>query len=198
MDFEKIKKMFKNDDGKNKNTGTLIILILIGVLLIIGSNFFKNQTTENTSAVQQSNANNQSNTDDSTKVYEEQLQNQLKKTLENIQGVGKVDVMIYFGSGEEEVPAVNVNDSTNNIEENDNNGGKRNTTEKNNSSTVVITNNGDKNEPLILKTYKPQITGVCIVAEGAGDKYIKLQLTEAVINLFNVPVDKVNVYAMKK
>lgn len=198
MDFEKIKKMFKNDDGKNKNTGTLIILILIGVLLIIGSNFFKNQTTENTSAVQQSNANNQSNTDDSTKVYEEQLQNQLKKTLENIQGVGKVDVMIYFGSGEEEVPAVNVNDSTNTIEENDNNGGKRNTTEKNNSSTVVITNNGDKNEPLILKTYKPQITGVCIVAEGAGDKYIKLQLTEAVINLFNVPVDKVNVYAMKK
>lgn len=198
MDFEKIKKIFKNDDGKNKNTGTLIILILIGVLLIIGSNFFKNQTTENTSAVQQSNANNQSNTDDSTKVYEEQLQNQLKKTLENIQGVGKVDVMIYFGSGEEEVPAVNVNDSTNTIEENDNSGGKRNTTEKNNSSTVVITNNGDKNEPLILKTYKPQITGVCIVAEGAGDKYIKLQLTEAVINLFNVPVDKVNVYAMKK
>lgn len=198
MDFEKIKKVFKNDDGKNKNTGTLIILILIGVLLIIGSNFFKNQTTENTSAVQQSNANNQNNTDDSTKVYEEQLQNQLKKTLENIQGVGKVDVMIYFGSGEEEVPAVNVNDSTNTIEENDNSGGKRNTTEKNNSSTVVITNNGDKNEPLILKTYKPQITGVCIVAEGAGDKYIKLQLTEAVINLFNVPVDKVNVYAMKK
>ena len=70
MDFEKIKKIFKNNNDKNdknKNIGTLIILILIGVLLIIGSNFFKGQTSAANTAIKQSSENSQSNTANRTK-----------------------------------------------------------------------------------------------------------------------------------
>ena len=51
-----------------------------------------------------------------------------------------------------------------------------------------LRNDGNKNEPLIVKTYKPKITGVCIVAEGAEEKITELRITKAVLNLFNLPV----------
>lgn len=198
--LEKLKNYFKN--GKNKNIGTLIILILIGVLLLIASTAFKGTGTSTTLAQTSKSNNSQSQAQDITSdqitTYERQLENNLQRTLENIQGVGKVDVMIYFEGGEELVPAVNDNGSTSDIEEKDNSGGTRSTNQKTNGSTVVITTEGDVSKPLILKTYEPRITGVCVVAEGANDDIISLKLTQAVVNLFNLPINKVNVYPMKK
>ena len=136
--------------------------------------------------------------DKSSDDYETAVQDRLKETLEKVDGVGKVEVMVSFESGEEQVPAVNINDSTSVAEEKDTQGGTRNTTQKNDGSTVVITNQGDKSEPLIVKTYKPKVSGVCVVAEGAEDKITELRISKAVINLFNIPENKVNVYPMKK
>ncbi|SQB91495.1 stage III sporulation protein AG [Clostridium tetanomorphum] len=63
---------------------------------------------------------------------------------------------------------------------------------------MVITNNGDKTQPLIVKKNKPKVTGVFIVAEGAENKVTEYRIKKAVINLFNIPDNKVNVYPMKK
>jgi stage III sporulation protein AG len=137
-------------------------------------------------------------TDKAAADYETEVQDKLKETLEKIDGVGKVDVMVSFESGEEQVPAVNVNDSTSTTQEKDTEGGTRSTTQKNDGSTVVITNQGDKSEPLIVKTYKPKVSGVCVVAEGAENKVTELRISKAVVNLFNISQNKVNVYPMKK
>ena len=51
--------------------------------------------------------------------------------------------MIYFESGEESVPAVNINDSESLTVENDTGGGKRNITQENDGRTVVMSNNGN-------------------------------------------------------
>lgn len=196
--FEKYKNYFKN--GKNKNVGTLIILILIGILLVIASTAFKGTSATSAQTSKTANAQNQSQdtTSDQVDAYEKQLENSLQQTLASIQGVGKVNVMIYFESGEELVPATNDNDSTSDIQEKDTSGGTRTTNQKTNGSTVVTINEGDTNKALILKTYEPKITGICVVAEGADDNVIAMKLTQAVINLFNLPIDKVNVYPMKK
>ncbi len=79
----------------------------------------------------------------------EKLKSKLKTTLEKIDGVGKVEVMITFESGEEKVPAVNINNSTNKSVEKDTEGGTRNTTQENEGSSVVITNNGIKHNLLL-------------------------------------------------
>ncbi len=129
--------------------------------------------------------------------YEKETQNKLKATLEKIDGVGKVEVMITFESGEEKVPAVNINNSTNKSVEKDTEGGTRNTTQENEGSSVVVTNDGDKTQPLIVKEYKPKITGVCIVAEGAENNITKLRISKAVVDLFSLAENKVNVYPMK-
>ncbi|MGV8982388.1 stage III sporulation protein AG [Clostridium sp.] len=191
------KKSNSNSKKSDKLLGNLVLLILVAVVIVLGSSFFKTPKTVTTVADQPQNdklavENNITGLTD----YESQLENKLRLTLEKIKGVGKVQLMIYFESGEESVPAVNINDSESLTVENDTGGGKRNTTQKNDGRTVVMSNNGSANEPLIVKTVKPTITGVCVVAEGSVEKVTELRIRQAVINLFNLPENKVNVYPM--
>ena len=191
----------KNKIGNNKKSdkllGNLILMILVAVVIVLGTSFFKNNrsTTAALAETEKDKVLAQTNISGLTD-YESQLENKLKSTLEEIQGVGRVQLMIYFESGEESVPAVNINDSESLTVENDTGGGKRNITQKNDGRTVVMSNNGDTNEPLIVKKYKPIITGVCVVAEGSNEKVTELRIRQAVINLFNLPENKVNVYPM--
>jgi len=205
-----LKELFNNKKVSNdkKNIFNLAVLFLVGVLIIVTISFFKNYNNEssvNTSKSlndDSSNSNNQQSSTSSkqskTEDYEKSMQEDLKNTLEKMDGVGKVEVMISFESGEESVPAVNITDSTNNTEEKDTEGGTRNTTQKNNGSTVVVTNDGSKSQPLIVKTYNPKVSGVCVVAEGAENKITELRISKAITDLFGISEDKVNVYPMKK
>ena len=205
---EYIKSKLNNDNSKNDKTkksdkliGNLVLMILVAVVIVLASSFFKSPkvttTTTALNVAQEDKLTKESNSPE-LNDYEAQLESKLKSTLEGIQGVGKVQLMIYFASGEESVPAVNVNDSKSLTVENDTTGGKRNITQDNNGSTVVMSNNGDKNEPLIVKKYKPTITGVCVVAQGSSEKITELRIRQAVVNLFNLPENKVNVYPMNK
>lgn len=202
MNFKKLIDYFK-DEKKKKNAFTNIVITgLIGILIVIVASFFN--STESFSASednkkQETKSQSQSQSDsESIENYESNVENKLKNTLEQMDGVGKVQIMMYFASGEEQVPAFNVNKSTSVINETDNSGGKRTTTQDSDGDTVVMSKDGDKESPLILKKYKPKVTGVCIVAEGAENDSIKLSITNAVVDLFGISADKVDVYPMKK
>lgn len=205
MNINKLIKEFMERlrKGSPKETASnVVILFLIAVLIFIVFSFFSSdgsKTTVNSNLSSTEQKNNASTVQQgSSTEYEKQLNTELKSILEQIQGVGRVSVMIYFDSGEEQVPALNTNNSTTSTTESDNEGGKRQNTQKNDGTTVVITNDGSKSEPLIIKTNKPKITGVCVVAEGAEDKVIALSISKAVVNLFEIPDNKVTVYPMKK
>lgn len=187
--FEKISKI----KMEKKALSNLLILFLTGLLILITLNFLTG-----TSEFGNDKKDNKSSDLKSVNDYEALVQTKLKETLENIEGVGKVEVMVSFECGEEQVPALNVTDSTNNTQEKDTEGGTRSTTQNNNGTSVVITNSGSSSEPLIIKTYKPKVIGVCVVAEGADNNLTELRISKAVINLFNISEDKVNVYPMKK
>ncbi|RXM57177.1 stage III sporulation protein AG [Clostridium tetani] len=199
--LEKIKEDFEKKGSKNIKAN-LLIVFLIGVLILVTSSFFKSSGTigkeeaEGNKEIEE--VQGEVSIKDINRNKEKQLGIELKQILEKTEGIGNVDVMLYFSEGEEQVPAFNINDSTNSTEETDNEGGRRKTTQKNNGNTVVTTNKGEKTEPLILKTKKPEITGVLIVAEGAENKLTEYRIKKAVINLFNIPENKVNVYPMKK
>lgn len=196
MDLKKILEKFISKDKKS-NLINLTIIALIAILIVIGTNIFKSTGSAETNETSSKNQQVQKATS-SPDDYEATLEKKLKTTLEQIQGVGRVDVMITFESGEEQVPAINVNDSTSTTEEKDGSGGTRTNTQKTNGSTIVVTNDGSKNEPLIVKTYKPKVVGVCVVAEGADNKITEYNISKAVVKLFNLSMDKVNVYPMKK
>lgn len=198
--FEKIKSETKEKIFGNKIIANFLIVFLVGILILVASSFFKSTGNSGKSLsvnsnpeIKEENIQNNKNSEE-----EEDLKFDLKNILQQTEGVGRVEVMIYFESGEEQVPAFNVNDSTNLTEEVDNEGGTRKTTQKNNGTSVVITNDGNQTKPLIIKKNKPKITGVLVVAEGAENKVTEYRIRKAVTNLFNIPDNKVNVYPMKK
>lgn len=204
--YKELKKIFSTEEtneakkSRNKLPNLLIgclSIILVCILVVLSTDMFKSTSTaqiNNQSKLSQDNVSISSNSQD----YEVAAENELKVLLENIDGVGRVKVMLTIDGSEEQVPAVNINDSKSNTKEKDNTGGTRETTQDNNGSTIVITNDGTKSQPLIVKTNKPKILGVCVVADGAKEKYIQLEITQAVTRLFNITPEKVSVYPMKK
>ena len=130
--------------------------------------------------------------------YEEKQEKELSEILAKMDGVGDVEVMMYFESGEVKVPAVDESTQTSTTKEDDSQGGTRLTEQETNGSNIVMGNNGGGNEPFILQTYKPPVTGVYIVAEGAENTKIKYDIQVAVSTLYDVSLDKINVYPMKK
>lgn len=203
---KELKKIFNvpesNEVKKNKNKLPNVVIgcltvILVCILIILSTDIFKSTSTVKINAqekVPQENATSSTSYHD----YEVATQNELKALLENIDGVGRVNVMLNIDGSEEQVPALNVTDSKSNTKERDTSGGTRDTVQDNNGSTVVITNDGSKSLPLIIKTNKPKVIGVIVVAEGAKEKYIQLQISQAVTRLFNITPEKVSVYPMKK
>ncbi|MFX0548933.1 stage III sporulation protein AG [Hathewaya histolytica] len=223
--MEKIKKKFKDilnneskerkEDTKSKikknSYGNLIILVLIGSLFVIGGNLLSkqskniavmNRVKEDDKTQKESETNIRTSGDYKSEIdlkeYSENLNNKLKNILGLIDGVGKVDSLIYFDGGEEYVPATNINNSISKTEETDTSGGKRKIDQNNDGKTIVTFNDGNSTKPLIKNKKNPKITGVCIVAEGADNKVTELRIVEAVVNLFNLPDKKVQVYPMKR
>lgn len=186
----------------------LVIVFLVGVLLlIVGSMFTKNDGpksgdsgTANVVAIggEEAQKNAETTTSAVNKAYKEKMQEELVGLLGKIEGVGKVDSMIYFESGQEQVPVFNEETSTSVTNEKDNGGGQREITQKNGGSTVVMENKENSQQPFITKVNNPTITGICIVAEGADDSVTELRIRQAVTKLFGLSDDKVQVYPMKK
>lgn len=122
-------------------------------------------------------------------AYRQELEQQLGELLMEIQGVGKVRVMLCLGSGPESVPAINMQSSQKTTEEKDSSGGTRLTKEETQSSNLVTSSN----QLLLLQEKLPPIIGVVIVAQGAEKADIRLELTRAVQIICDVPAHSVQV-----
>lgn len=193
----------------DKKVSTLASGILVLVFLLIAVNIFApkfSQSTKTTSLTSGNNGSNNVNIDDetakanekTTEQYEADQKKNLISILKKIDGVGSVDVSISYEAGEVKVPAYDTTNQTTTTEETDSSGGKRVSNQKNDGSTVVMTQDTQNGkEPVILQTYKPKVTGVLVVAEGARNSKTKADIEKAVTGLYNITANKVNVYPMK-
>lgn len=203
--INKIMSSFKEsilskDKSKNKLIeNSLIVLIIGAIILIAASSFYKDKVDMT--------KNNQNNFDNSVEVvsrnnladYDSDMEKKLASILSKIDGVGKVDVMITYISGNEIVPAYEVKESENSSIEKDSEGGTREVTQYDRETKVVYedNNNGDK-KPVILKNIYPEIKGVVVVAEGADKPGIKGKLIKAVEVLTGVPVHRIQILERAK
>lgn len=198
MDINKITELLNKLMNK-KNMSNIIILFLIGVLLLIVCDFFKG-SSQGYSAASNNNqdklasaAKTEGSDLDSSEV---KLESELKNILSGIKGVGKVEVMIHFASGEEIVPAINSSNGKSTTTETDNQGGKRETSQDNDSATIVMNSENGENKPVITKRLTPAISGIVIVAQGADNDDVKDNITSAVSSLFGIPNYQVCVFSM--
>lgn len=203
MDKDKLKKELTKILGQ-KSLKNLIAVCLVLAFILIATNVLSPNSKSlsnnklSSTTVQENVDNSEVTNKEDEKNYEEKQKTDLKNILKKMNGVGDVEVMMSFENGEEKVPAYDKSTQKSTTEETDNQGGKRVNNQNTDGSTIVMTTSDGNNEPFILKTYKPKIIGVIILAEGAENSKTKYEIEQAVSKLYNLSLDKVNVYSMKK
>lgn len=203
MDKDKLKKEISKILGQ-KSLKNLIAVCLFLAFILVAMNVLSPSSKSlsnnklSSAAVQENEENPAITNEEDEKDYEEKQKMDLKNILKKMNGVGDVEVMMSFENGEEKVPAYDKSTQKSTTEETDNQGGKRVNNQNTDGSTIVMTTSDGNNEPFILKTYKPKIIGVIILAEGAENSKTKYEIEQAVSKLYNLSLDKVNVYSMKK
>lgn len=177
---------FKKLDSKKKIQYVAILLIAIIILTIYFSSF-KSGAEENTPPAQTQKTS-MTGSDDS-------IEARLEEALSNIEGAGRVRVMITYESSAEIVPAISVDRQTSSTTDIGENGTSTINTENTQSDVVTINGSGGSSA-LVLKENSPKIMGVLVIAQGADDIGVKLDLLKAVQTVLNVSPDRVDVYKM--
>ena len=173
----------------------LFVLILIGVFFMLIGNLFN--TNPKTEVLDSSNSNKQQQSEISSSG-EEKLARKLEEVLSQIAGVGSVSVNITLESGPEYIYARDDDNSTKEIIETDKSGGTRETKQQQQRSQIVVLNQGGTSEAVIKRKVQPQIKGVLVVAEGAGNSQIKANLIAAVKVGLGIESYKIKVLAKER
>ncbi|MBE5966331.1 MAG: stage III sporulation protein AG [Lachnospiraceae bacterium] len=180
----------------------LVMLFMAGILLILlsfpnmfGSKESKKETPQNNNQPAQ-NDTNMTSYDSNTYIAE--MESKLEGILRKVSGVGEVKVMITLKSSKEQVPLKDRPFTQEGVNEVDREGGSRiNNSVQREESTILVANENGNEEPYIIKEIEPEVEGVCIIAEGADDAKVIMDIMDAAEVLFDVPAHKVKVMKMK-
>lgn len=106
----------------------------------------------------------------------------LTEILSQIQGAGKVKVLLTMASGERTVyQSDQTSDSSGRV----------------NTETVLVTD-GDRNQKgVVQKILAPEYRGAIVLCQGAGDSGVRLAIVEAVSDATGLSTDRISVLKMK-
>lgn len=162
MDFRELKQRLSTFAGKYKYAA---LILLLGVLLMNFPTPPNYENKQETNAVPQ----------------QLQLDDKLSLTLSQIEGAGKVCVLLSEAEGE------CILYQTNETLQND----------SSRLETVVITDSSRTQQGLIMQKNPPKYQGAIVICQGAKNASVKLAVTEAVANITGLTFDHISVLSMK-
>jgi len=169
-----------------QNKSKWLMLLLVGLLLIV----IAIPTTEKSEKYHME----KQNDSEVSVSYENRLEERLKHILEQVDGVGAVEVMITLKSTGQKVVEKDLQLDQQILDEEDSTGGSRSTKEESSTNTSVFeeTSDGSLN-PYVSKEYMPEVEGVLIIAQGGDDPVVIRDITEAVQALFHLDAHKIKI-----
>ncbi len=180
--------------GNKKIIENLVLFLILFIIVIVVINGFGKQKSDSMHS--------QNITgpiiETVSKNSEDTLEEKMEKILSLIDGAGKVNVLITYSNGMEQIPMYDIKQNTTNIEEVDSAGATRKTEEINKENNIIFNENGNSKTPVIKQTINPKIIGVIVVAEGAGNINVRENLIKAVEATLDVSAHRVQVFSRKK
>lgn len=161
---------------KDKLTGFIkkyryaVLVLLIGVGLMLIPMKTEQKKTETVSLPSEN--------------YEQRLSEDLSKILSQIEGAGKVQVLLTISESEKTVFQTNINEAK----------GETGTSKW---DTVIITDADRNQSGMIQQVISPVYQGAIIVCQGAEKASVRLAIVEAVSNITGLGADKISVEKMK-
>lgn len=126
--------------------------------------------------------------------YAKQMERRLKQILGDMDGVGKVEVMITLKDEGEQLVEKDTSRNSQNTQEGSGETTRTNTQHQSQEETVY--SSGNNGEPFVAKEVAPCVEGVLVVAEGGGNSQVAKNISDAVLALFPVEVHKIKVVKM--
>lgn len=130
--------------------------------------------------------------------YEQAYEAELREILTKIVGVGEVEVMVTIDSTEELQVEKNLKDTQQVTNEKATDGGTRSVTDVTRSTEAVTMSQAGEEGPLVVKTTKPKVRGVVVVAKGAENATVKKLISDAVERGLDVPPHRISVVPRKQ
>lgn len=204
--IHRLKQMWNSggDGGKKKVSPLqkMVLIFLVGLAIMILASYVQveKQTTAETPASPEPQPEPAFASPDrnySIEDIENMYETELKEMLETVVGVGEVEVMVNLDSTDEVVIAMNRNHSTQTTKETDKNSGTRNISEESLDEQVVLIQENKGDQPVVIKTVKPKVRGVLVVAKGAEHMQVKAWIAEAVQRVLDVPPHKISILPKK-
>ena len=121
------------------------------------------------------------------------FQQSVADSLAQIEGAGRVEVLLSLEAGEESVYASDVSQSSQST------GGSSDSTSETYQSTMSILSDGSYGETLVLiKSKYPTFRGAVILCEGADSDTVRLQIVQAVSALCGISSDHISISKLKQ
>ena len=176
FNLQKIGELLK----KSKIGIAPFIVLFAGIgILLLPNMFSRSAQTQNSKETQRHNGS-ISFIDDIT-AYTNNLEQRLSLHLSEIDGVGRISVMITIDTNWE----IEYNKDIKKIIEGDKN--------DYNEQTVLIQDSARNEIPLIKREISPRIRGAAIVCDGADNPLVEAKIIETVKTVLGIPVNRISV-----
>lgn len=130
-------------------------------------------------------------------AYISQLENKLEKTIQAMEGVGEVEVMITLKNNGEKILEKDLSYESNLESLQEDGKTEEKNVIKNNPETVLVETSGDTS-PIVVSEKYPEIEGVLVVCQGGNNADVEVHIKEAVQALFSVDAHKIVVCKRKQ
>lgn len=194
--MENITDFFKNKSWQKWDKSQWTIVVLAGVLLMILAIPVDDGKKAGKMAKAQTQAEKQAETSGEELDYAETMEIKLEETLAKIDGAGRVEVMITLEDTGESVvekdDSLEISDSS----ETDSAGGTGREKQSKSSENTVYQEQEGGQTPFIGKEMTPKIAGILVVAQGGENTQVKQNISDAVMALFQIDVNRIKVVKM--
>lgn len=190
-------EFFKQKEWKKWDKSQWAILILAGVLLmVVAIPADVPQKKAGEGKKEEGAILSEKEKKEAPKNYAAELEARLEAALSRINGAGRVKAMVTLeDAGESVVEKDTVNETTD-LQETDEAGTGRIERGAQTTRQSVYNETDNGKTPFVGKEMAPKIAGVLIVAEGGEDTAVKQNISEAVMALFQIDVNRIKVVKM--
>lgn len=192
----------KLTDGKKLRKDQCLILVLAGMLLcVISLPTNREKTKSRIWDSSDDKIKNEQTFGETTKGesgYAAYWEEKLEENLRFVEGAGRVRVLITLAGSEEQILTRDGQEEASDTQETDAAGGSRHISETKVDKSVVRTvDERGKDVPLVVRTIAPEVEGVVVIAQGAGNARVRRDIIEAIQVLFEVDMNRIAIIKMQ-
>ena len=202
------KLLDKLTGGKKPEKDQCLIIILAGILLcLIALPVHKNDSKSDISYISSDTIDNNNEsaedviyqgTPDTAAAYAAYWEEKLEDVLRYVDGVGQVRVLITLKESEHRIVEKDGPEEYSNTVETDAAGGSRTIGESRiEKSTIYTVDERGQSIPYVVKTISPMVEGVVVIAQGAQEQWVQVNIIEAIQVLFDIDANNIKIVKMK-